>query len=58
MRHLASATKLSPALVLMLVLARGRKVCGRHTGGWLSTLVLLATITVSVVGGTLCLLSR
>jgi NRAMP (natural resistance-associated macrophage protein)-like metal ion transporter len=47
-----------PLIVLMLILARDRKVCGRHVSGWLSTVVLLATITVSVIGGAIFLVSR
>jgi NRAMP (natural resistance-associated macrophage protein)-like metal ion transporter len=47
-----------PLIVLMLLLARDRKVCGRHVSGWLSTAVLLATIAASVAVGALFLLSR
>jgi Mn2+/Fe2+ NRAMP family transporter len=37
-----------PLILLMLVLARDRRVCGAHTSGRLSTTVLCATIAVSV----------
>jgi NRAMP (natural resistance-associated macrophage protein)-like metal ion transporter len=47
-----------PLIVLMLLLARDRTVCGRHVSGWLSTAALLVTIVASVVGGALFLVSR
>ena len=38
-----------PLIVLMLILARDRSVCGSHISGPLSTAILVVTIVVSVL---------
>jgi len=38
-----------PLIVLMLILARDRSVCGRHMSGPVSTTILVVTIAVSVL---------
>ncbi len=38
-----------PLIVLMLILARDRRLCGDHTSGRLSTTIVAATIAISVV---------